>query len=69
MINKSHIKKAIFVYKTSGTVPLPQHHIRTFDGVTHAQKELNINHEIIKKHALLSTSYKGYFFTYERLID
>jgi len=32
-----------------------------------AQKELNINHDIIKKYALLNTPYKEYIFSYERL--
>jgi hypothetical protein len=49
-INKiSHIKKAIFVYN------LNKEFIRKFEGVTHAQKELNINHDLIKKYALLNT--------------
>ena len=57
----SHIKKAIFVYNSN------KEFIRKFEGVTHAQKELNINHDIIKKYALLNTPYKGYIFSYERL--
>jgi len=61
-INKnSHIKKAIFVYN------LNKEFIRKFEGVTHAQKELNINHDLIKKYALLNTPYKGYIFSYDRL--
>jgi group I intron endonuclease len=62
-INNSHIKKAIFVYKTN------KEFICKFEGVTHAQKELNINHDIIKKYVLLNTPYKGYIFSYERLKD
>ena len=49
IINNSHVKKAIFVYN------LNKEFIRKFEGVTHAQKELNINHDIIKKYALLNT--------------
>jgi group I intron endonuclease len=51
IINNSHIKKAIFVYNTN------KEFIHKFEGVTHAQKELNINHDIIKKYALLNTPY------------
>lgn len=43
IINNSNIKKAIFVYNSN------KEFIRKFEGVTHAQKELNISHEIIKK--------------------
>jgi group I intron endonuclease len=63
IINNSQIKKAIFVYKTN------KEFIYKFEGVTHAQKELNINHDIIKKYALLNTPYKGYIFSYEKLKD
>lgn len=63
MINNSHIKKAIFVYN------IDNEFIGKFEGVTHAQKKLNINHDIIKKSALLNTPYKGYIFSYERLRD
>ena len=61
IINNSHIKKAIFVYNSN------KEFIGKFEGVTHAQKELNINHVIIKKYALLNRPYKGYIFNYERL--
>jgi len=63
IINNSHIKKAIFVYN------LNKEFIHKFEGVTHAQKELNINHDIIKKHALLNTPYKEYIFSYDRNIQ
>lgn len=59
--NSYHIKKAIFVYN------LNKEFIHKFEGVTHAQKELNINHNIIKKYALLNIPYKGYIFCFERL--
>lgn len=61
IVNNSDIKKAIFVYDTN------RKFICKFKGVTHAQKILNINHDILKKYALLTASYKGYIFTYERL--
>ena len=63
MIKYSHIKKAIFVYN------IKKEFIKKFEGVTHAQKELNINHDVIKKHALLNIPYNGYIFSYERLKD
>ena len=61
IIDNSHIKKAIFVYNSN------KEFIKKFEGVTHAQKELNINHDVIKKHALLNIPYNGYIFSYERL--
>lgn len=61
MIDNSHIKKAIFVYNSN------KEFIKKFEGVTHVQKELNINHVLIKKYALLNKPYKGYIFNYERL--
>jgi group I intron endonuclease len=66
MIKNKHIKKAIFVYKSD---PFGQaiEFINKFEGVTHAQKELNIHHLIIKKHALNNISYKNLIFSYERL--
>ena len=64
ILNKSNIKKAIFVYSSSAE---REELIGKFDGVTHAQKELNINHDVIKKHALLNIPYNGYIFSYERL--
>jgi group I intron endonuclease len=63
IINNSHIKKAIFVYNIN------KEFIRKFDGVMHAQRELNISHVIIKKYALLNVPYKGYIFSYETLKD
>ena len=60
IINSSHIRKAIFVYNSK------KEFIGKFEGVTHAQKILNINHDIIKKYALLNKPYKDYIFSYER---
>ena len=60
-LNKnSHIKKAVFVYDTN------KNFIHKYDGVTEAQRGLNINHSIIKKYAKVGGSYKGYIFNYER---
>ena len=63
IIKHSHVKKAIFVYN------IKKEFIHKFEGVTHAQKELNINHDVIKKHALLNIPYNGYIFSYDRLKD
>ena len=61
--NNYHIKKAILVYNNNFE------YIKNFEGVTHAQRELIINQDIIKKYALLNRPYKGYIFSYERLSD
>ena len=63
IINNSHIKRAIFVYDTN------KNFIRKFEGVNQAQKELNINHDTIKRFVLLNKPYKGYIFSYERLSE
>ena len=63
-INKhDFIKKAVFVYDSN------KNFICKYNGVTDAQKELNISHCTIKKYAKLNGNYKGYIFSYERLID
>ena len=59
--NKSYIRKVVFVYD------LNKNFISKYDGVTEAQKALNINHSIIKKYANIGGIYKGYIFSYERL--
>lgn len=61
--NNSHIRKAVFVYDTN------RKFIGKYDGVTNAQKALNINHSTIKKYPRLDGVYIGYIFSYERLID
>lgn len=66
MIKNSHIKKAIFIYK-SDQFGQAIEFVKIFEGVTHAQKELDINHLIIKKHALNNLPYKKIIFSYERL--
>ena len=63
IIKHFHVKKAIFVYN------IKKEFIYKFEGVTHAQKELNINHDVIKKHALLNIPYNGYIFSYDRSKD
>ena len=61
--NNSHIRKAVFVYDVN------KNFIRKYDGVTDAQRDLNINHSTIKKYAKLGGSYNSYIFNYERFID
>lgn len=61
--NQSHIRKAVFVYDTN------KNYICKYNGVTDAQKSLNINHSIIKKYAKVGGIYNGYIFSYVRLID
>lgn len=61
--NNSHIRKAVFVYDVN------KNFICKYDGVTDAQRSLNINHSIIKKYAKVGGSYNGYIFNYERFID
>lgn len=63
-INKSsHIKKAVFLYDKN------KNFIHKYEGVTEAQRALNISHCIIKKYAKLANSYNDYIFSYERLKD
>lgn len=59
--NSAHIKKAVFVYDMN------KNFIRKYDGVTEAQRDLNINHATIKKYAKVSGCYNGYIFNFERL--
>ena len=59
--NNSHIRKAIFVYDTN------KKFLCKYEGVTNAQKALNINHSTIKKYAKLEGVFNGYIFSYERL--
>lgn len=59
--NKSHIRKGVFVYDTNKNL------IGRYDGVTDAQRDLNISHSTIKKYAQTGATYNGYTFSYERL--
>ena len=61
--NNSHIRKAVFVYDIN------KNFIFKYEGVTEAQRDLNINHSTIKKYAKVGGSYNGYIFSYERLKD
>lgn len=61
--NMSHIRKGIFVYDTN------KNFIRKYEGVTDAQRDLNISHSTIKKYAKIGGCYSGYIFSYERLND
>jgi hypothetical protein len=61
--NNSHILKAVFVYD------LNRNFIGKYDGVMVAQRALKISHSTIKNYAKIGGTYKGYIFSYERLID
>ena len=59
--NNSHIRKAVFVYDIN------KNFICKYEGVTNAQKALNINHSTINKYAKLGSIYQDLIFSYERL--
>lgn len=61
--NNSHIRKAVFVYDIN------RRFICKYEGVTKAQRALNINHSTIRERAKVGGSYKGYIFSYERLMN
>lgn len=61
MNKNNNIRKAIFVYD------LDKNFVHKYEGVTHAQRVLNINHCTIKKYANLGGTYDKYIFSYERL--
>lgn len=62
-INKnSHIRKAVFVYDIN------RNFLAKYDGVMEAQRALNISHSTIKNYAKIGGVYKGYIFSYERLV-
>jgi len=61
MNNQRDIRKAVFVYDAD------KKFLAKYEGVTKAQKELNINHSTIKKYAKIGSLYNGYIFSYERL--
>jgi len=63
MNNNSHILKPVFVYDTD------RNFLGRYDGVMAAQKALNISHCTIKNYGKIGGVYKGYIFSYERLID
>ena len=59
--NKSHIRKAVFVYNTAKSF------LGKYDGVKDAERAFKINHSTIKKYAKICSVYNGYIFSYERL--
>lgn len=61
IINANKIRRAVFVYDKD------MNFITKYDGVTAAQRALNINHSIIKKHAEINALYNDYIFSFERL--
>ena len=61
IINNNHITRAVFVYDNQ------MNFLFKYDGVTDAQRALNINHSIIKKYAELDGIYQDYIFSFKRL--
>jgi group I intron endonuclease len=61
ILKNSHVKKAVFVYDNN------LNFVSKYDGVTDAQRSLNINHSTIKKYAEIGATYKDYIFSFERL--
>jgi len=59
----SHIIKAIFVYDDN------KNFVYKYDGVMAVQKDLKISHCTVKNYAKIGGTYKGYIFSYERLIN
>ena len=61
MNNKSHVRKAVFVYDTDKKL------IGKYEGLKEVERAFKINHSILKKYAHIGGIYKGYIFSYERL--
>nr|AYP41335.1 GIY-YIG endonuclease [Hirsutella thompsonii] len=61
MIKNKHIKRAVYVYDENINL------LSRYDGVTDAQRALNISHSTIKKYAEINAMYKNYIFSFERL--
>lgn len=64
IINKAHIKQAIFVFDFKS-----KKFICKFDGIMIAEKELNIRHEKIKYSIINNIPLNNYIFSYHRLLD
>lgn len=60
--SQKHIKKAIFVFKDNQFVC-------KYNGIMSAEKALKISHDTIKKVVNKNISYKGYTFSYHRVLD
>lgn len=62
MKSQKHIRKAVFVYKEN-------EFLGKYDGVMSVEKALKISHETIKKNIENNTTYKGYSFSYHRILN
>ena len=62
IISQSNIRKAVFVYDEN------KKFLGKYMGVKDAERIININHSIIKKYAYVGGTYKGYVFSYERIL-
>ncbi len=60
MKSKKHIRKAIFVFKDG-------EFYRKYDGLSEAEKDLNISHDTINANIENNTTYKGYRFSLHRI--
>jgi hypothetical protein len=61
MKSQKHIRKAIFVFKDKKL-------LCKYNGVMEAEKALKISHETIKLSIEQNTTYKGFTFSYQRLL-
>nr|UYL26207.1 GIY-YIG endonuclease [Cordyceps militaris] len=61
MLKNIHIKRAVYVYDEH------KNFVEKYDGVTDAQRALNIGQATIKKYAAIRAVYKNYIFSFERI--
>ena len=62
MKSQKHIRKAVFVYKENNF-------IGKYDGIMSVEKSLKISHDTIKENIENNTTYKGYNFSYHRILN
>lgn len=61
MLKNRHVKRAVYVYDKN------KNFINKYDGVTDAQRALNIGQATIKKYAEVRAVYKDYIFSFDRI--
>jgi hypothetical protein len=62
MKSQKHIRKAVFVYKDNKL-------LGKYDGIMSVEKALKISHDTVKKNIENNTTYKGYNFSYHRILN
>lgn len=62
MLSQRHIRRAVFVFKDG-------EFLCKYEGIISAKKALNISHDTIKHNIEKGTIYKGYRFSYHRVLD